>query len=71
MEKFKILKNFKYLIKILLFSKFCVWIKKIKIMRMKKMNEKQREDVVCVLVIRVSLCSHPIDILGAQTMFFE
>ena len=44
----------------------CVWIKKIKITRMKKMNEKNREDMVGVLVIRVViLCSHPIDILGA------
>ena len=40
-------------------------------MRIKKMNEK-KEDMVGVLVIRVPLCSHPIDILGgAQTVFLE
>ena len=39
-------------------------------MRMKKMNEK-REDMVGVLVTLVPLCSHPIDILGAQTVFLE
>ena len=27
--------------------------------------------MVDVLVIRVPLCSHPIDILGAQTVFLE
>ena len=40
-------------------------------MRMKKMNEKKREDMIGMLVIRVPLCSHPIDILGAQTVFLE
>ena len=30
--------------------------------------KKKREDMVGVLVIRVPLCSHPIDILGAQTV---
>ena len=41
-------------------------------MRMKKMNEKKREDMIDVLVIRVPLCSHHlIDILGAQTVFLE
>jgi len=48
MEKFKILRNFNLRIlnisiEILLFSKFCVWIKKIKIMRMKKINKKRRK----------------------------
>ena len=37
---------------------------------MKKMNEK-KEDMVSVLVIRVPLCSHPIDILEAQKVFLE
>ena len=36
-------------------------------MRMKKMNVKKK-DMICVLVIRVPLCSHPIDVLGAQTV---
>ena len=35
------------------------------------MNEKKREDIVGVLVIRVPLCSHPINILGVQTVFLE
>ena len=35
------------------------------------MNEKKRKDMVGVLVIRVLLCSHPIDILGAQTVFLD
>ena len=35
------------------------------------MNEKKREDMVDVLVIRVPLCSHSIDILGAQMVFLE
>ena len=39
-------------------------------MRMKKMNEKKK-DMVDVLVIRIPLCSHPIDILGVQTVFLE
>ena len=29
---------------------------------------KKRENMVGVLVIRVSLCSHPIDILGAPSV---
>jgi len=34
--------------------------------------KKKREDMVGVLVIHVvPLCSHLIDILGAQTMFLE
>ena len=45
--------------------------KKLKIMRKKKMNEKKRENMISVLVIRVPLCSHPIDILGSQTVFLE
>ena len=32
---------------------------------------KKREDIIGGLVIRVSLCSHPIDILGSQTVFLE
>ena len=32
---------------------------------------KKREDMVGVLVTRVPLCSHLIDILGAQTVFLE
>jgi len=28
---------------------------------------KKKENIVDVLVIHVSLCSHPIDVLGAQT----
>jgi len=33
--------------------------------------KKERENIIGVLVIRVSLYSHPIDILGVQTMFLE
>jgi len=35
------------------------------------MNEKKRENIIGVLVIHIPLCSHPIDILGAQTVFLE
>ena len=55
------MKNFKILIEILLFLKFDSWIKKIKIMRVEKMNEKKR-DMIDVLVIRVPQRSHLIDV---------
>jgi len=32
---------------------------------------KKKRRYGCVLVIRVPLCLHPIDILGAQTVFIE
>jgi len=32
---------------------------------------KKKEDMVGVLVIRVSLSSHPIDILGVKAVFLE
>ena len=35
-------------IEILIFSKFCVWIKKLKLWGWKKMNAKRREDMVGV-----------------------
>ena len=31
----------------------------------------KKKDMVGVLVICISLCSHPIDILGAQMVFLE
>ena len=37
-------------------------------MRMKEMNEKKRRYGWCA---SVHLCSHPIDILGVQTVFLE
>ena len=40
-------------------------------MRVKKMNEKKREHVVDVLVIRISLHSHLIDVTRAQRVFLE
>jgi len=42
MEKFKILRISNTSIEILLFSKLCLDKKKIKIMRIKKMNEKKK-----------------------------
>ena len=38
---------------------------------MKNMNEKKRKKMVGVLVMRIPQCSHPINILGAQTVFLE
>ena len=35
------------------------------------MNAKRREYMVGVLVIRVPLCPHPIDVSRAQTVFLE
>jgi len=32
---------------------------------------KKRENMIGVLVIRVSLCSYPIDILGVENVFLE
>ena len=32
---------------------------------------KKREDMVGVLVICVPLCSHPIDVLGGETVFLN
>ena len=41
-------------------------------MRVKKrMSTKRREDMIDVLVIRVSLCPHPINVPRAQTLFLE
>ena len=47
-----------------------MWIKKLKLWGWKKWMKK-REDMIGMLIIRVTLCSYPIDILGAQTVFVE
>jgi len=63
-------KNFKYFNWNSFIFKILCLDKKIKIMRVKK-NEWKKEDMVGVLVIRVPLHSHPIDVLRAQTLFLE
>ena len=71
MEEFKILRISNTSIEILLFSKFYVWVKKIKIMKVKKKWMKKKEDMINVLLICVSLSSHSIDVPRAQTVFLE
>jgi len=46
------------LIEFFLFLKFCIWIKKIKIGRVKKMNSKKRENMINVFLKRKILMRH-------------